>query len=333
MEKEQIIKLIKESLDSGEITKDDLSNIVGVGNSSFNIGATMPDAKVGGENPHASSLIKIFYAIGAIIVLVGIVILIAQYWEDIGFIGRILVTLGIAIATYVSALLMKEPEKRVISQVLFTISAVLAPIGTFVLLEEANIDFEASVQILFALIMLVVYGVAYFANKRNILVVIMVAFFTWAYYAFIVEFFGIRDFEDVVQWATIVLGLSYVGLAYSYAKLPAFDSKDSKERKSVGGLLYGAGTIAVLGAGITIGGFFDLVMVLLIFGAFYGSIFLKSRMMLILGAIFLVAHIIKITFEYFEDSLSWPILLVFIGFLIIGIGYLTFHLNRKFISA
>jgi len=48
--------------------------------------------------------------------------------------------------------------------------------------------------------------------------------------------------------------------------------------------------------------------------------------------LFLIAHIINITGQYFTDSMNWAIILVFVGFLIIGIGYTTFYLNKKYIS-
>ena len=96
--------------------------------------------------------------------------------------------------------------------------------------------------------------------------------------------------------------------------------------------IYGFGTLAILGAGIFIGGVFDLILIALIFAVFYGSVYLKSRSMLIFGAIFLMAHIIKLTSKYFVGSVGWPVALIIVGFLVIGVGYMTFYLNKRFMS-
>lgn len=333
MEKEQIISLIKQNLGSGKISKNDLLNLANDNQTAdLNLGQNMANPEVSGENFHSSALVKIFYVIGAVIALVGVVILIVQNWNEIGFLGRIVVTLGIAIISYIFAVLMRDQKRRFLSQVLFIISFVLSPIGVLVLLYETKIDFDLVVQLLFSLVMLVIYGLAYYVTKRNVLILILVAFATWAYYAFILEFLD-NSFNNILQWATIIIGFAYIFLAYSRRALKIVDIHDVKEQRSVSGLLYGVGTIAVLGASMAIGGIFDLLVILFIFGAFYGSVFLKSRIMLVVASFFLVGHMIKITLEYFGNSLGWPILLVLIGFLIIGIGYLTFYLNKKYISS
>ena len=104
-----------------------------------------------------------------------------------------------------------------------------------------------------------------------------------------------------------------------------------KEVLATQSVLYGLATIAILGAGIFIGGLFDLILVLLIFGAFYGSVYLRSGSMLILASLFLIAHTIKLTAEYFVNSVGWPVALICFGFVIIGVGYGTLYLNKTFI--
>ena len=38
----------------------------------------------------------------------------------------------------------------------------------------------------------------------------------------------------------------------------------------------------------------------------------------------------KITFEYFTEGLGWPLSLVLVGFALMGIGYMAFYLNKKY---
>src|SRR3989344_2251645 len=145
MDKQQIISLIKSELDAGKISKDDLFNLAREENAgTFQTIPGTSRVVSSGAPPKADSsknLIKTFYTIGAIIAIVGVGILLAQNWYEIGFIGRILVTLGISLATYIAGFLLRAPGQRIISQIMFVISAALAPLGSYVLLEETIIDF------------------------------------------------------------------------------------------------------------------------------------------------------------------------------------------------
>jgi len=137
-----------------------------------------------------------------------------------------------------------------------------------------------------------------------------------------------------MKWASMLQSSSFILIGYGYHSLfQSTDLQDEKEKKAVQNVLYGLGTLGILGVGIVIGGLFDLILIALLFGAFYGSVYLKSRSMLTLGSLFLMAHIIKLTSKYFVDSIGWPVALIGVGFLVIGVGYITFYINKKFISA
>ena len=319
MDKQQIISFIEEQLTTGKISKEDL----------INIGGNKTTKQESSRN-----LINTFYGIGAIIAIIGVGILVNQHWDEIGFAGRILVTLGISLVSYISALLLNKPQQKVVSQVLFTISAALAPLGSYILLKEANITFDWIPQIITSIILFVVFGIGLLISKRNILVLIAIGFASWAYYAIVMKIFGFDYYNsDFLKWASMLLGASYLFIAYGYKSASqATNQIDIKERRVIQNILYGLGTLAILGAGISVGGIFDLFFIVLVFGAFYGSVYLKSRSMLIFGALFLMAHIIKLTSKYFVGSVGWPLALIVIGFLVIGVGYFTYYLNRKFIN-
>jgi hypothetical protein len=335
MEKEQTLAFIQGQLATGKISKEDLMHLAGVNTTASQaavVPASTPAEPVKEEN--SKRLIHTFYAIGAIIAIIGVTILVVDNWTGLGFAGRILVTLGLSLAAYVLGLMIRNPEQKILSQVMFVISAVLAPIGVLVLLDEAGLDFSLESQIASSVILTIIYGVALLISKRNILVIITVGFATWAYYALLLKVFSFGKFDgDLLQWATMLLGVAYLCLGYGYRMLwPSEDRQDNKDSRAVQNILYGLATVAILGGGIFVGGFFDLILIGLIFGAFYGSVYLRSRAMLTFGALFLMAHIIKLTSEYFIDSIGWPVALIAIGFLIIGIGYGTFYLNKKFIT-
>lgn len=310
MEKQEIISFIETQIADGKISREDLLNI--------------------NADKHETSknLINIFYVIGAIIAIIGITILTVQNWSDIGFFGRIFITLGISLIAYIFGYLLKDKEKSTLSQIMFSMSAVLAPVGSGVLLYEADIETTPIVITSISLLWTLVYGLALWATRKNILILITTFFASVAVYAFASDIFSISySAPTFFKWLTIFMGISYLLIAYSLSGI------GDEEKKSVKSILYGLGTIGVLASGMSLGGVFDLIMIAVIFGSFYASVYLKSRVMLILSAIFLVAHIMQITSEYFAESMNWALALIFAGFMIIGIGYATFYLNKKYISS
>jgi uncharacterized membrane protein len=334
MDKQQVIAFIQSQLSAGKISSGDLMSLAQGGEmtSSASVSNVATSGKAINEKS-SRDLTHVFYAIGAIIAVVGVGVLIAQNWTEIGFIGRIASTLGISLAAYVAALLLKKDEQRVISQVLFTVSAALAPLGSYVLIHEARIDFSTGQQVITALILAVIFAVALFVSKKSILVLIVTGFLSWAYMALVVDWSDFRDL-DLVKYAIMFLGVAYVLVGFgSKSIIPSANSlSDQKEKKSVRDVLLTFGTIGILGAAISIGGMFDLIVIALIFATFYASVYVRSRAMLAIGALFLIGHIIKLTGEYFVDSIGWSVALIVIGFLVIAIGYLTYYLNKRFIT-
>ncbi len=314
MEKQEIISFIEEQIAVGKITKNDLNVIF----SNVNKEDSVDDSK---------KIINILYLIGAIIAVVGIIILLIQNWSEVSLLGRISITLGMSIAAYISGYLIRDNERNVLSQVLFAVSGILAPIGTAVLLYEYEIKFTPVLYGLISLVWAISFGVALWGTRKNILILLTTLFSTFSIYYFASEILSNFFYSNTLfKWLNIFTGIAYVLIAY-YLK-----NNHNTDRSAVKNILYGIGTIMILGSGIALGGIFNLIMIAVIFGAFYASVYIKSRVILVLSALFLVAHIIRLTSEYFSDSLNWSIVLILIGFLIIGVGYATYFLNKKYIS-
>jgi uncharacterized membrane protein len=318
MDKKQVLSLIQEKLRDGTISTEDLRM------------AGLPTDSSGESS--ASHVTNIFYIIGAIIAVIGVIILVAQNWDDIGFLGRLVVTAGIALVTYISALFMLAPSKRILSQVFFVISAALAPIGVAVMIKQAGLTLSPSVHAVMGLILGVLYLCAFWQTRRNVLVLVSIMYLTWSYYATLAALFDV--FAGMGKWATIVLGVSYMLVAYYYHLYRQVSGAGERfEKSAIESLLYGIGTIAVLFPAIFLGGAFDLIALGLIFGVFYLSVFVKSKTMLLASGLFLMVYIIRITSEYFAESISWSLALIIIGFLVIAVGYGTYYINRKFMSS
>jgi hypothetical protein len=44
-------------------------------------------------------------------------------------------------------------------------------------------------------------------------------------------------------------------------------------------------------------------------------------------------YILKITGEYFQDGLGWPLALVLAGLALIAVGYVAVYVNNKYLAA
>lgn len=317
MDKEKTISFIKDQLKKKIISKDDLSNIT--------------NYKISYEE-NSKKLTHVFYIIGAIIAVLGIAVLLGQNWDSIGYWGRVFSTVGVSFITYLIGLVLVSPEHRTLSQIMFVVSAILSIFGSFVLLMEAGMVFSLNSQIIISIVLSIIYGAALTVSKKNILTLVFLGFISWFYYAFIIKILNISlyNFENYIIWATIFLSISYILIAYSY---PSFKFLNNlKERNIIQSILYFIGTLMFLGSWISLDGVFNLIFIAVIFFTFYISVYLRSRSMLVLVSIFLMAHIIKLTSKFFVDSLGWSISLIATGFLIMGIGYTTFYINKRFFS-
>jgi uncharacterized integral membrane protein len=62
------------------------------------------------------------------------------------------------------------------------------------------------------------------------------------------------------------------------------------------------------------------------------AVLLQSRAILTIGTLFLLIHTTFITGKYFAHTIGWPIALILLGFLFIGLGYWSVSISRKYIT-
>lgn len=79
--------------------------------------------------------------------------------------------------------------------------------------------------------------------------------------------------------------------------------------------------------------FWELLYPVIAFGIIYFSVYLKSRVLLIFGALFLIGYILKLTGEYFTSGLGWPLALVLAGLAVMLVGYYTVRINKKYLKS
>jgi hypothetical protein len=264
-------------------------------------------------------------------VVIGLIFFIYQIWADIGSVGRITVTLGLGLVlTAMGSLLLVQKPNESIGIVFQFIGGMLVPGGAMVTLSEMSVESSTlwPVAITFGAIF-VFYMLLNVVHKNAVLTFYTIGNGT-AFVYLVVE--AIVDgpyymHDDLYAYLTMVIGLSYLLLAHAFR---------NGWNSVLIGVLYFFGITGFLGAAFS--RVFDsppweMLYFFLIMGGFALAVYTKSRSILVMSTIFLIAHVSYITSEYFADSIGWPISLVLLGFVFIGLGYASISINKKYISA
>ena len=267
-------------------------------------------------------LSRILGYIGGILVFAGIGVFLSMFWDDMNAATRIAVTLGTGFVVFlmgVSACQNERYERA--ATPLFLAAGFLQPMGILVMLGEFSTGRDPRYGILFmAFVMLVQQGLVFIKTRRSVL-------------AFTSIFFGatlLLSLFDILGWdedfSASVIGLSLLCVCYAAGK---------SQHRSIVPFWYLTGSTAMLA------GVFSIIMkspaeilypglcALMIFFSTQA----KSRMVLFSGTTALLCYIGYFTAEHFVNSLGWPVALIVIGMVLIGLSSLALKINRKYIAA
>lgn len=329
MNKEELLQEISLKVSTGELSREDVVSRLGVVSAAQSFSS---DSMVSKEEEPSFSSMKMLYVLGIAVVVIGIMIFVGQAWEDLGSFGRIAITLGLGgLFTVGGVVLLKKGDnnaKSSLGGVFHTIGGLLVPGGVMVTIAELNIDVVSvwPFTIVFGALFLF-YLLLNMAQKHAILTFFAIANGTIFTYLLVESMIDGPSYAhgDLYAYLTMVVGASYLLLAH------AFREGWNSELVSV---LSFFGSIGLLGAAFSrvfdsVG--WQMLYFLVVIGGVFLSVKMKSRGVLIISTLFLIAHVAYITSEYFADSLGWPLALMFLGFVFIGLGYSSVRINKKYI--
>jgi len=321
LDKNQILEAIKEAASENLITKHELQK-------AYN------DGKATNKSDAATwDISKTLYFIGAAIIFIGIGTFAGQKWTELNSISKILLTLGTAVACYLTGVILSHYKKiELIGQSFYLISMLLMPVGLHVVFDLAGFDIGTyQVQTLISGILLAYFLLSFIVFKKHIFNIFNIIFGTWFFFAlssYLVKFNPYFSGYTFNNYRVLFAGISYLLIGYFFSE---------KNEIVYSRLLYSVGVIALLSTTFALGGYepnqkiiWEVIYPGLIFGLIFLGIYLKTRVFLTFSAIYLFAYICKITFEYFADSVGWSLSLMIVGMSLIAIGYLTIYLHRKF---
>jgi len=320
MEKQTILSALKEGLIAKTISEGEVKGV-------------LHEAGIVQETKKNSSitLSKILYTVGGLIVFIGIIVLIVQNWTDLGFIGRLTVTLGVGVMAYITAIFFTFGSiQKALANTFYGLAYLVLPIGFYVLIVNNGASGMDGLTMLIIISgsMFVIAAASYLITRMSVPLLFTFINGTWLYYVAITNLIDIGNYQEIniLYYATMLVGVAY----YFYGHL--LKDNEDVEKKNISDLLYFAGTAAILGPGIALGGVWDVLFIGLVFGLMMFGVFTKQKVSFVLSCLFLMGYLIKISAKYFADSLGWPLALVIGGLMIIAIGYGALYVNRKYIS-
>jgi hypothetical protein len=321
MDKQSTIEAVKTLIDEGQLTRPEVLELFEEKES---------------DTSKTGKLVEILYYIGGAIVGVGVAVLIGQNWDQLPSVARLLSTLGAGVAAYVVAVLFSSrSEATKVANAFWLIAAVITPIGLNVAFHEAGYRVsEPSVQSVIFALLFTAWLLSYVLYRRVIILTFTFIFGISLYYvftSFLLSGRPVFDEPTFTEYRTLAAGVALCLFGYYFR---------TSSQKALSGTLYGFGALAFLGSALALGGYkpeqsvaWEIVFPILTFLFILGSVSVKSKSFLVMGSLFLMAYIGKITTEYFSDSLGWPLALVIAGLCIIGIGYASFTISKKYLGA
>ncbi len=318
MTKNELLNEIAQQLRAGAITAAEVTALL----------AKPSDA----PEVRTKAVSSLLYYFGAGIVLMGFIIYVSQQWDVLSTITRIAATLLAGIGFLVSAnLLYTKQDMLGVAGGLHVVAGFLVPTGIFVTLHELFPGDSLWVPGLIFLLLTLAYMLLYRMQRSEVVFLFSVLYGATAtilltdamlYAAPVVQ---LADYE---AYRALLLGVSLLSLSTVFTQFRFF---------GIAAQLIGG--IAVYAAALYLGGwqpeqsvFWELAYPLLIVLGGMFAIREQSRLVLILSAFATIGYIAKITGEYFSDSPSWPLMLVLAGGLLMGVGWFTVWLSRKYIT-
>lgn len=284
------------------------------------IGAALLRADSGNDAATQENILtRLFFYIGGVFIFAGLCAYTAMAWDDLNSYARVLISFGSGIIALILALAcLGDTRYQRAATPLFAIAFVLEPTGIFVFLKEFFDGGSVPVAAMMVFGTLAAQMLLLFkARERTVLVFMAIAY---AFMAFI-ALFGWLDIDGDVT--ACVLGLS--GLLVSYAI-------DRTPWRGFVPLAY-----FIFGMSFSIGLYelleseppLDILLIAVSGLIAFVSVRAYSRTLLVVGVLSMIGYLGYYTDEYFSDIIGWPIALVVLGFVMIGIGAYAVKLARR----
>lgn len=272
---------------------------------------------------HTASAVlpRAFSYIGGVFVFIGLVTFVATRWDSLDSFGRVLITLGSGFCIFISALCCcLDARATRAATPLFLVAAVLQPTGILVALEEYGRGGDPVLGLLFMYaLMFVQQGGAFLRLQRTVL-------------AFTTLVFGLGFCALAMDKLDVPPRLLGMSLGLSLACI-GWGADRSRHAVLAPWAYFFGSTIFLLASHDWLDdSSLEGVFAALAAATVYLSTVARSRTLLTVGTLALCAYLGDFMWEHFENSLTAPLILILLGFMLIALGIMAVKISKRFIS-
>ena len=302
---DQVVELCRQHAITAQEVADALSNT-----------STCVQAQTG------SVMGRVFAYLGATFIFAGIAAFVGMFWDEMSPPMRIAVTFGTGFVIYLFAIISSAQEQfRRHAAAMVMMACLLQPTGLFVAIDEYfNSGSDPRYATLFVFSFMFIQQCTAFYARRLSSLLFMSMFFGYAVYVNILD---LAETDNTLIFFT--LGASVLCITYGL-------------RNTVHAAITPIWNL--LGACCVLGSLFDYLentpVEMLYLGACAGMMYLstlmRSRMLLTVSTLAMLGYISYFTAEHFMNSVGWPITLILLGGMFIGIGSMAMKISKKYIT-
>ncbi len=264
-----------------------------------------------------NTLTRVFSFLGGIFILFGLATYTAIAWPSLNAFSRILITLGVGLICFILAVVSAVQNRQAVNvTALVILSALLQSMGLIVAALEI-LPGGGNPSLLgmsvFGILALQ-YGAVFFKLKRS-------SFLFFTTYFAVVTFVCIADLIHIQHnLIEFICGTSLIALSYGIHRTPY---------NSICGFGYFIGSIVLLWMSFDLmrGSSVEIAYIAIACFMIYLSTIVHSRAMLAISTIAMFAYLSYFTHEHFLNSMGWPLFLILMGFIFLGLSTLTIKIN------
>jgi len=283
--------------------------------------ADSPVEKADAESTRPGTLATVMGYIGGVFLFVGIAAFIGLNWELFPSPVRVIVTLGLGVAFFIAAMVIERDGRWPrLATPGYLIAEVLQPTGFLVAFDEygGGGDWRIAVAVTSAFVCLQALAASRLA--KNLVLVFAAIFFGTSLT------FTLFDLAAVdADLAGLVIGLSL--------SLVALGLDAGRYRWNRGlWLLIGSFIFFMSAFDLLEGETYEPVFALVAAAGIYLTVRTRDRTLLVTSTLSLLLYLGYYTAINFADSLGWPFVLMLIGLLFIGLGFMALRIDRRYLS-
>jgi hypothetical protein len=275
-----------------------------------------------GREQRSSNLLgRILGYLGGTFIFAGLGVFIALNWDVMNSAARIIITLGSGITAFIMAVVASADERYAkVRTPLYLIAAALQPIGLLVAIDEFSSAGDWHYAALLTAGIMGFQQAAVFWQKRDTTLLFTTLVFALWFFGVALDLVNVDD-----ELIALVLGASTLSLCIGlertrYQLMTPF-------WYLAGSILFFHGLFELVQRTA-----FELVFLAVACAGVFLSTYVRSRTLLFVCTLAILAYISYFTAEHFQDSLGWPLVLIVLGLIFIALSAIAVRINKRYIS-